>query len=169
MDDLGINKWLEENYGKTVDGHPLFRLKWSDKTYREMRKSRFIDFSDNLQIRDVVETRSVPKYPFAQNRWVLERIHLIPDAARDAGLQTDLQFSYEEIYTFQDRDGKALELSREKVEQAMYLFFKFYLLMSHNERVDMRMRMLAQRELERKQKIKESLGEGRSPFGFVLE
>jgi hypothetical protein len=168
MDDQGLNKYLEDTYGRTVDGKVLFRLIWSTGV-TEFRKSRFIDFSGDLQIRDVIETREVLKYPFAQDRWVLERIKLIDKKAREFGLVSDENYSYEEIYVFQDREGNFLPLNREALEAAMYLFCKFYLQMTPKERADMRMQILANKELQKRNDIAEKLGEGRSPFGFVLE
>lgn len=168
MYDQGINKWLEENYGKTVDGKPLFRLIWSTGI-TEHRHSEFTDFLGDIIIRTVRETREVLKYPFAQNRWILERIKEVNSTARELGLQTDLQYSYEEVYIFQDSEGRALELNQNRVEEAMYLFFKYYLLMSHKERTDMRMEMLAKRDLEKRNKIREMIGEGAAPHSIVIE
>lgn len=169
MDDLGINKWLAENYGTTVDGRQLFRLIWSTGV-SEKRYSEFHDYYGDIFIRAVREVRECLKYPFAQDRWVLERIQPISKEARDLGL-VDIgdKYDYVEVYIFQDRNGNFLPLTRDKVEQALYLFFKFYLQMSWKERTDMRMQMLAKRELEKRNKTRDAIGELRSPFGFVLE
>lgn len=168
MDDQGLNKFLEDTYGTTIYGKPLFRLLWSTGV-TEKRKSRFTDFHDDLLIRDVIEERIVLKYPMAQDRWVLERIHFFDKHAKELGLLSDENFSYEEVYTFQDRKGDFLPLNRDKVEAAMFLFFKYFLQMSWKERTDMRMELLAKRELAKKQETIEAIGELRSPFGFVLE
>ena len=168
MDDLGINRWLLDNYGKTVDGHPLFRLLWTTNV-TEKRYSEFHDYYGEIFIRAVREIRECLKYPFAQDRWVLERICPISQAARDAGLRTDEKYDYVEIYTFQDRDGNMLPLTRDKVETALYLFFNFYLKMNLKQRTDLRMQLLAQRELEKRNKTRDAIGELRSPLGFVLD
>jgi hypothetical protein len=54
------------------------------------------------------------------------------------------------------------------VEAALFLFFKFFLQMSWKERIDLRMEILAKKELEKKAKTREMLGEGRSPLFFTL-
>jgi hypothetical protein len=167
-DDLGINKFLKEQYGTTIDGKPLFRLLWTTKV-TEHRHSKFNDFYGELLIRSVTETREVLKYPYAQDRWVLERIQLLDKGAFSiGGLRTDLPYSYEEVYLFQDRNMNALPLSLEITETAIMLFFKFYLALTPTQRADMRMQMLAQRDKEKRDKTRDILGEGRSAFGFVL-
>lgn len=158
MDDQGINKWLESNYGTTTEGLSLFRLVWSDKNLREYRFSEFHDYYGDIFLRAVRETREVLSYPFAQNRWVIEKIKLIDKTARDLGLQTDKQYAYDELYIFQDREGNALELNQHKVEEAIYLYFKYYLEMIPKDRADMRMQMLANREIEKKKITKEIIG-----------
>jgi hypothetical protein len=171
MDDLGINKWLKDNYGTTVEGLPLFRLIWNDKTVTEHRFSEYHDYYGDILLRTVRETREVPKYPFCQDRWILERIHLIDERVRNLGLQTDKQYNYEEVYTFQDKQGKFLPLSQQKVEEALYLFFHYYLKMTPKERVDMRMAMLAKREEDKKQRTREIIGRvvDPAPHSLVLE
>jgi len=166
MDDLGINKWLLDNYGKTIDGHPCFRLTWSTGV-TELRHSEFHDFYGDIFIRRVVETREVLKYPFAQNRWIIERIAPINKEAKEMGL-VSANYSYEEVYTFQDKEGNFLPLSRDKVEAALFLYFKYFLQLNQRQRTDMRMEMLAKRELAKKTKTREAIGELRSPYGFVL-
>lgn len=168
MDDLGINKWLKDNYGTTVEGLSLFRLIWSTNV-TEHRFSEFHDYYGDILLRRVRETREVLKYPFAQDRWVLERVQLIDDKVRDFGLMTNDQYHYEEIYVFQSKEGKFLPLNQQAVEAAMFLFFKFYLQMTRKERTDLRMELLARRELVKKQKIRELIGDGRAAHGFVLE
>jgi hypothetical protein len=160
-----LNKFLEDNYGKVAEGnYPYFRIIWTTGL-TEKRLSTFKDFYGDALIREVTEVRECLKYPFAQDRYVLERILPISDSAREVGgLRTDEKFSYEEVYTFQDRLGHYLPLTREKVEQALFLFFTFYLAKTPKERMDMRMEMLAKRELAKKEKTKEAMGEGRSPF-----
>ena len=168
MDDLGINKWLDDSFGRTPENYPYFRLIWSTGI-TEKRYSEFHDFSGDILIRVVRETREVLKYPFAQDRWIIERIKPVDKQALDAGgLRTDDKFTYEEVYIFQDKEGNFLPLSPEMAEAAIYLYFRFFLT-TKKQRYDHRMELLARKSLEAKQKTKEALGEGRSPFGFVLE
>ncbi len=168
MDNLGLNKYLLDQYGKTPEGLPYFRLIWSTNV-TEKRFSEFTDFIGDVPIRTVQEVREVLKYPFAQDRWILERIHPLDEKAREMGLMTDSNFSYEEIYIFQDRNGNYLPLSREMLDVAMYLFFKHYLDKTPKERLDQRLEIMAKKDMEKKQKTKETIGEGRSPLFFVLE
>lgn len=168
MNDLGINKFLEDTFGKTIDGFPIFRLLWTTNI-TERRHSTFKDFHDDIFIREVTETREVLKYPFAQNRWVLERIHLITPKAYDLGLRTNEKYGYEEVYTFQDKNGRRLPLTRDMTEAAIFLYFKYYLAMTPTQRLDMRMKMLADKDKTSKAKTREALGDSQSPFGFVLE
>lgn len=167
MDDNGLNRWLEDTYGTTIDFKPLFRLSWSTNQL-ENRHSTFRDFHGDILIREVTETRLVPKYPMAPDRWVLERIHAVTPEAVKLGLVGE-KMSYEEIYTFQDRNGNALPLNRNAVEAAMYLFFKFYLEMTPKERIDFRIAQLAEKDRQSKNQCREIIGELRAPHAFVLE
>ena len=166
-EDFGLNEFLKNNYGTSIDGRPIFRLLWTTGV-TEKRKARFIDMSDDIFIRDVIEVREVLKYPFAQERWVLERLVPIPFELK-AEILTDDNWSYEEVYTFQNKKGEYLALSPMIVEAALYLFFKYYLSMTPKDRADMRTSMLARRDLTKRNKTRDLLGEGSSPFGFVLE
>ena len=163
-----INKYLLEHYGRTPEGLPYFRLIWSTNI-TERRYSEFHDYHGDLFIRAVREVRECLKYPFAQDRFILERIREISPQAIELGLRSDVPFSYEEVYTFQDREGNPLPINIDKIETALFLFFKFFVQLSWKERTDLRMEILAKKELERRSKTREMLGDGRSPYGFVLE
>lgn len=167
MDDLGLNKYLRDTYGSTFDGQPLFRLIWSTNV-TEKRYSEFSDFSGDIFIRTVREVREVLKYPFAQDRWILEKIEPITEGARLMGL-VDGNWTYEGIYVFQDRNSEFLPLNFLALEAAMYCYFKFYLQMTPLDKIDMHTKALAEKVMKTKQKTKEALGEGRSPLFFVLE
>jgi hypothetical protein len=158
-----INKHLEDYYGTLVTREPLFKVSWTTNL-TENRYSEFTDFNGEDPIRTVREVRLCLKYPFAQDRYVLERIQPISEEAKRMGLVNG-NYSYEEVYLFQDRLGQFLPLTLDKVEQALYLFFQFYLKLSQQERTDMRMDMLAKRELEKRQKTLELVDRRlRSPF-----
>lgn len=168
MDDLGINNWLRESYGTTVDGLPLFRLIWNDNTVREHRFSEFHDHYGEVFLRAVREVREVLKYPYAQNRWILERIQLVDERAKNLGLRSDKPYSYEEIFTFQTKDGKFLPLSLPMIEDALALFFHYYLRLTPKEKLDLRIANLARKDLEKRNQIREIIGDGRAGHGFVL-
>ena len=168
MDDLGLNKWLDESFGRTPEGYPYFRLIWSTGI-TEHRYSEFHDYYGDIFVRAVREVREVLKYPFAQDRWIIERIRPITKEARKLGLQSEGNFCYEEVYIFQDREGNFLPLDRQMVEVAIYLYFKHVVSLSRKQRTDIRMEMLAKKELEKKKQTRELIGDGGSPFTFVLE
>lgn len=163
-----INKYLLEHYGRTPEGLPYFRLLWTTNV-TEKRFSEFHDYYGDIFIRTVREVREVLKYPFAQDRYVLERIREISPQAIELGLRSDVPYSYEEVYTFQDKEGKALPVDLDKIETALYLYFTFFVRMSWQQRTDLHMEILAKKELEKRNKTREMLGDGRSPFSFVLE
>jgi len=159
-----INLLLKDNYGTIVDGSlPVFKVIWSSNV-TEKRFGEFTDFLDETPIRTVREVREVLKYPFAQDRYILERVIPISATARVMGL-VDGNYSYEEVYTFQDRLGQFLPLREDKVIEALFLYFEFFLKLSHAQRTDMRMQMLAEREVARKEALRQKIGERmRSPF-----
>jgi|SRR5688572_1872688 len=171
MDDLGLNEYLKNHYGATVDGKPLFRLTWSTGV-KEKRHSTFIDFYGEVFLREVTETREVLKYPYAQDRWILEKIKLVSERARNEfGLITDEPFSYEPIYTFQDKEGKYLPLNLDMLDSAMYLYFKFYLQMTDIERRDVKISLLAQKDQEKRDAVRAALAnkQVQAASSFVLE
>ena len=163
-----INKYLIEHYGRTPEGLPYFRLLWTTGV-TEHRYSEFHDYYGDLFVRSVREVREVLKYPFAQDRWILERIREISPKAIEMGLRSNVPYSYEEVYCFQDNRGNPLPVTLDKVETALYLFFTYFVRMSWEQRIDLHMEILAKKELEKKRQTKELLGEGRSPINFVLE
>lgn len=168
MDDLGLNKYLQDTYGTTVDNKALFRLTWTTGI-TEFRHSIFEDYYGEIFLREVKETREVLKYPYAQDRWVLEKIKLIDGNSRALGLLDPNPYIYDAIYTFQDKQGNFLPLNREMLDAAMMLFFQFYTRMTPKERLDFRITELARKDLERKGKVRNLLGGGRAAHGFVLE
>jgi hypothetical protein len=84
------------------------------------------------------------------------------------GLQTDKPYSYEGVYIFQDKEGRPLQLTPYYAELAVYLFLQAYT-MTYKERADIRMAALAERDKQKRNKTRDSLGESRSPYGFVLD
>lgn len=166
---MGLNRWLEETYGKTVDGKPLFRLVWSDEQF-EHRLGTFRDFYGDILVREVTEVRYTLKYPFIDPpTWVLEKIYPVTPEAVNAGLVATKE-SWEMIYAFQDKEGNPLPLAREMLEAALYLFFKFYIQTTPKDRLDYRYQRLAERDKELKQQNKDRIGDNlRSPLFLVTE
>lgn len=69
-----INRKLIDYYGKTDAGNAIWRVVWSD----DQREKKLTDFTpEGLQLihPQVIE---VKKYPYIKERWVLERLVIIP-------------------------------------------------------------------------------------------
>lgn len=96
-----INRQLQDLFGiDTVTGQPMWRVVWSEDQY-EHRLGTYEDFTDyGLWLRTVTEVRFVPKYcQWVQNKYVLERLVLIPEA--NEGELPATRLSYEPIYVFE--------------------------------------------------------------------
>jgi len=103
-----INRQLVENFGiDTITGSPIWRIVFSEDQF-EMRFGTYNDFTKNgLFIREVTETREVPKYrQWIHEKYVLERLVLVPEQNR-IDLPSD-KLSYEPLWVFEDKDGKYL-------------------------------------------------------------
>lgn len=111
--DREITEWLNRQ-PKNLQGLPYYRLVWSNHQL-EKRKGTFCDFTEGgLFIREVTEVREVPKYPYLQDRWVLER-WVPPHYAYNPELINSHEGSYEPFYVFEDRNGNPLPLSLKAV------------------------------------------------------
>lgn len=89
-----INTKLHRDFGKHIDGRATWRVVWSDG---QLEKRRIDVTPEGLQLL-FPEVREVKKYPYIQERYVLER--LIPVMG-----ETDIviPWSYEPVWTFADR------------------------------------------------------------------
>lgn len=95
-----INQFLRDTYGiDTDDSLPIFRVVWSEDQF-EKRLTKFND--DGIELL-TPEVRTVPKYSYLKDVYVLERRVLVPEINREelAGLQK----SYEPLWNFQQEDG----------------------------------------------------------------
>ena len=102
-----INQRLIDHFGRMIDSSMAkWRVVWSEDQF-EMRYGTYEDKTrDGFLIREVTEWRQVPKYrQWIPNRYVLERLLLIP--IENEGTLTT-KFSYEPLYTFEDKDRNAL-------------------------------------------------------------
>lgn len=104
----------------------------------------------------------------AQNRWIVERIY--PTPPQLIGKELFEKFTYEGIYIFEDnKKRKPLPLEKDKLEIAIWSYLQFGRI-KPKDRYDMRMELLAQREKEKKEKIRQFIGQNmRSPYFFVME
>ena len=92
-----INQSLINHFGiDTIGGEPIWRVSWSTDQY-EKRLSQYTPEGLTLLTPEVME---LPKYQWCKNRWILERLVLIPDIHT-----TELpaqKKSYECIYYFEN-------------------------------------------------------------------
>lgn len=101
--------------GKSISGFPLYRLVWSNDQY-EWRKGTFNEFSGALFLRQTTCTKLVPKYPFVQNRFILEKWYPPELIACEELPNVKGENSYEPIFVFQDKNCNSLPLSLRVVE-----------------------------------------------------
>jgi hypothetical protein len=114
-----LNKWLETQ-GKSIDGHVLYRLIWSDKVY-EHRHGLYRDFTESgLFLREVKETRLVRKYNYINERWILEK-WAPGNLTAHKELPDALGGDYIPVYVFEDKKGNYLPPT-EKVLQLILDF-----------------------------------------------
>lgn len=101
-----INQQLIDLFGiDTISGKAIWRVVWSEDQL-EKQYGTFNDFTTNgLFIRTVTETRIIPKYrQWIQQRYVLERLTVIPDINRDTLPESNV--SYEPILVFETLKGE---------------------------------------------------------------
>jgi hypothetical protein len=112
-----LNKKLAEAYG-IFHGQPRFRLVWStDLT--EMRTGDFkveVKGWEQLDLGTAHETKVVPKYSYAMDRWVLEELIYSEFTPKELVAQGPL--SYEPLYVFWEGDaGDYVEPDELKIAQ----------------------------------------------------
>lgn len=110
-----INLWLKDHYGCNVEGHPLYRVVWSTG----LTENRFGEFEETTEagifLRSFTGVREVLKYPFSQNRYVLEKFEDNPAGSDIVGVK----FTYEPMYVFQNKKSKSLPLDLDIVNIAI--------------------------------------------------
>lgn len=97
-----INRQLRSRYGiNTSDSRSMFRVLWSE--YTEKRRSNFTESGIELIHSEVME---LPKYNYIKDRWVLERLVIIPtENLKDLPIDSH---SYEPLWVFEDKDKNPL-------------------------------------------------------------
>ena len=99
----GINGQLVNLFGiDTITGQAMFRVIWAPYE----REKRLVDTTDTGIVLLTPEVREVPKYPWIVQKFVLERLVLIPDSSLKE-LPTQ-KLSYEPIWVFMDKEGNYL-------------------------------------------------------------
>jgi len=94
-----LNKRLEDRYGLGPDSlRSLWKLSWSNTQF-EKRYGTYRDYvrGTNILLREVNEVREVRKYPYIENRWLLERLVPVPDINQD---ELITKLSYECVWAF---------------------------------------------------------------------
>lgn len=93
-----LNRKIEDYFGRAED-RPRYRVVWSEDEF-EMRHGTFNDYTSNgLFIRQVTETRQVPKYrQWIQNTYILEQLTIYENHKHDGSMVESL--GYEPVYTF---------------------------------------------------------------------
>ena len=104
FDIVYINQQLERLYGvDTITGQPIWRVSWSTDQY-EKRRTDFTPEGLQLLHPQVYE---FPKYQWCKDRWLLERLCLVPDVNADELLHQKV--SYECMQYFEHaRTGDAI-------------------------------------------------------------
>lgn len=111
-----INKSLAEKYGMYHD-KPRFRLVWSSDL-TEMRTGEFaVEVKGlDLDLGTVHDTRTVPKYRYCMNRWVLEELIFSLFTPKELVAQGPV--SYEPLYVFWEGDeGKYVEPNPDLIDR----------------------------------------------------
>jgi hypothetical protein len=117
IDCLAINTWLKDTYGLTVWADvPRYRVSWTTtQPEKRLIKNRKV-FSGPIFLREESGVFDVPKYPFAQDRWVLEKAIPVPDDYAIVGVN----YTYEPLWVFQTNKGAYLPLERKAVKLVIF-------------------------------------------------
>lgn len=103
MEDIKrLNKKLDETYGRSVDGRPIFRIVWSD-SQTEKRVGTFREYIGPIFLREETKLAERKKYPDIKSRWILEKL-IFPPAPYCYELDL-INGSYEPIWTFEGKGG----------------------------------------------------------------
>lgn len=96
-----INKQLIDLFGiDTITGLAMWRVVWSNDQ-REKRYGTYDDFTPGgLYIRTVTEVREVQKYPWIRERFILERLCVVPEV--NANDLPTSKLSYEVMWVFEN-------------------------------------------------------------------
>lgn len=116
-----INKKLKENYGCNLSGQPIFRVVFSDDQ-REKRFGKYAEYYGKIFLREFNGLKEVPKYPYLQHLWILER-WMPPTLSHTIEIPETVAGSYEPVYVFQDAQGKGLPVVERVIHKIIYGLF----------------------------------------------
>ena len=103
-----INKWLRDEYGiELTSDRPIYRVVWSN----DQTEKRLMYYTDSGIALLTPEVREVPKYQWAKDRYILERLSYVDTEV--AGEMTINKISYEPIWSFVDNKLNALPPRRD--------------------------------------------------------
>lgn len=105
-----IQDFLASQEKVPLTDDPQYRLQWSDDDY-ELRLV--------LDGPHAGEVKSCRKYPFVHHRWMFQR-WMPPELMSSLDLPESNNGSYETLYVFQDKHGKALPLNQKVIEFMLY-------------------------------------------------
>ncbi len=96
-----INRQLIDQFGvDTVTGQPMFRVSWADDQL-EKRLVKHTDAGIELLFPEIIEKK---KYNYIKERWILERLCIIPEVNK-AEIPANL-LSYECMWNFEHAQTK---------------------------------------------------------------
>lgn len=99
-----INKQLVDHFGvSTENTNPIWRVSWSNDQF-EKRKT--IHTPSGIQLLEPM-VMELPKYQHVKDRWILERLVLVPEFQQDE--LAGVAYSYECMWVFQDGKNEPVE------------------------------------------------------------
>lgn len=109
-----INERLEAYYGTEIDGRARYRVEWTT-FMTEMRKGEFNEFYGSIYLRTTIGTQLVLKYPYDQDRWVIEKLFYVPNKE----IVSEKPGSYEPLLILKDKNGQYLPLNWKVVQKVV--------------------------------------------------
>lgn len=96
-----INRQLREHYGADANDRdsPIWRVVWSD----DQIEKRYTDYDDHGNRLLFPKVSELPKYQWIRERWILERLVLVPEINSNEMLGKKV--SYECLYIFETQQG----------------------------------------------------------------
>lgn len=120
-----INCWLALRYGCADDGRAKYRLMWTSEL-TEYRHGIFLDWNDFVGYSEVEDTRLCPKYHYAMDRWVLEKLDYT--AAPLPDLVNQPKLPYETVWIFwKGDDGEYVEPKIDRIDMMCYYDYNGHL------------------------------------------
>jgi len=112
-----LNQRLIDYFGQdTISGRAIWRVVWStDET--ELINTHYT--KEGLELLHPI-TREVKKYSYAQDRYILERLVLVPVPNRS---EMTVKVSYEPMWVFEDKQGFPLPPKWEPIQHIVHTVY----------------------------------------------